>query len=129
MNRLFYNGVHLIFPDNQIGGRAVRPQILENHFDILFNLKKFCGKPAMIRPLPGLKDEIHGRNRCLDLMDPHGVIVLHLRPFLLFLLKQPFSLLIRGDEKLPVQKLRLVRGSGDPVFQASIRSKSRHFLQ
>ena len=112
MNGLFDDGVQRAFPDDQIGGRAVRPQVLKHHFHILFDLKKLIGQLAVVRfsARVCLKNQVHGRDGGLYLVNPHGIIVLHLRPLLLFLPKQPVPLLIGRGEKPPVQKLQLIGG-------------------
>ena len=118
-----------LFPDDpiqrrpgklQVCGHVFCSKVAQHHLYILFNAKKLCqGFPVPLRFL--LKQQTQGKDRRLNLMCPHGIVIRHLfqgtMPVCLHL--HPHAVQLADD--LPVKKFHLIGGLVQTI-QIDLRS-------
>ena len=107
-----------LFPDNpiqrapgklQVRGHVLCTKVTQHHLHILFNAKKLCqGFPLPLRFL--LKQQPQGKDRCLDLMRPHDIVIRHLFQGTLPVCLCTHPHFIQPADDLPVKKFHLIGG-------------------
>lgn len=75
---LFDDPVQIVPPQYIVGAAALEPEVSQRHVRVLFNLKQFRLERCALRVVQFLQQQVHRRNRRLDLVQPQRIVIEHL---------------------------------------------------